>query len=139
MLIVNSLKADHILNANFLHRYLMQYSLKTRDYQWTIYINQMTEEDRLVQLVDKYQKGDSLNKLDNQQIWLLLILFGWLLCSSNRKLRDCTSKAMIEILKNHFSLCQPLLEKFERVNDPYVLERLYGVVFGACCKRETER
>lgn len=138
MLIGNSLKIDHILNANFLHRYLMQYSLKTRDYQWTIYINQMTEKDRLVQLVDKYQKGDSLNKLDNQQIWLLLILFGWLLCSSNRKLRDCTSKAMIEILKNHFSLCQPLLEKFERVNDPYVLERLYGVVFGACCKRETE-
>lgn len=138
MLIGNSLKTDHILNANFLHRYLMQYSLKTRDYQWTIYINQMTEEDRLVQLVDKYQKGDSLNKLDDQQIWLLLILFGWLLCSSNRKLRDCTSKAMIEILKKHFSFCQILLEKFERVNDPYVLERLYGVVFGACCKRETE-
>ena len=42
---------------------------------------------------------------------------------------------MIEILKDHFQLCQHILEKFRDVNDPYVIQRLYGIVFGACCKK----
>ena len=46
---------------------------------------------------------------------------------------------MIEILKEHFHLCQILLEKFKNVNDPYIIQRLYGVVFGACCKRTDGR
>ena len=63
-------------------------------------------------------------------------MFGWLLTSSNRWLRDNASKAMIEVLKEHFSLCQTLLQKFEGVNDPYVFQRLHGIVFGACCKKK---
>ena len=45
---------------------------------------------------------------------------------------------MIEILKEHFQLCQTILEKFKDVDDPYIIQRLYGIVFGAVCKR-TER
>ncbi|WP_212637413.1 hypothetical protein, partial [Enterococcus sp. 2F9_DIV0599] len=65
-------------------------------------------------------------------IKLLLTLFAWLLSSSNRDLRDKTSKAMIEILKKHFDLCRWLLEKFETVDDPYIIQRLYGIIFGVC-------
>lgn len=42
---------------------------------------------------------------------------------------------MIEILKEHFHLCQIILAKFKKVNDPYIIQRLYGIVFGACCKK----
>ena len=40
-----------------------------------------------------------------------------------------------EILKKNFKMCKVLLELFEDVNDPYVIQRLYGVVFGATMKR----
>ncbi len=66
---------------------------------------------------------------------LILTLFTWLLSSSNRKLRDVTSKAMIEILKYDFELSEFLLRKFEDVNDPYIIQRLYGVIFGASTKK----
>lgn len=66
---------------------------------------------------------------------LLLILFIWLLTSSNRILRDKASKACVELLKRNFSLCKPLLQCFEKVDDPYVLQRLFGIVFGTCVKR----
>ena len=135
-LIGNSLKGSHPLNANFLHNLLLKLQLNTRDYLWTSYINNLTYEDsnRIVQLINMYNRGDKLKITDERQIELLLTLFAWLLTSSNRRLRDCTSKAMIEILKEHFSLCKRLLQKFEHVNDPYVIQRLYGIVFGACCK-----
>ncbi len=138
MLIENSVKASHPLNGDFLHTFLANYELNKRDYLWTIYINGLTryESNRIVQLIEMYNSGDKLKFSNEKQIELLLTLMGWLLTSSNRWIRDCASKAMIEILKNHFTLCKHILKKFQDVNDPYVIQRLYGVVFGACCKRK---
>ena len=136
MLIGNSVKTSHPFNADYLHSFLCGYKLNKRDYLWTIYINQLTDNDtdRTIQLIEMYDRGEKLEITNEKQIELLLTLFGWILSSSNRWLRDYTSKAMIEILKEHFSLCQGILEKFKNVDDPYIIQRLYGIVFGACCK-----
>ena len=141
MLIGNSVKISHPFNADYLHSFLFGYKLNKRDRLWTIYINQLTDNDtdRTIQLIEIYDRGQKLEITNEKQIELLLILFGWILSSSNRWLRDYTSKAMIEILKEHFSLCQGILEKFKNVNDPYIIQRLYGIVFGACCKRTDVR
>ena len=134
--ITNSVKPNHLLNADALHSVLMRYPLNKRDYLWTKYINGICDDDaRVVQLVEAYHKGELLQITDKEQIRLLLLLFSWILTSSNRWLRDITSKAIIEILKENFEFCEYLLENFDDVNDPYVIQRLYGVVFGACVKR----
>lgn len=136
-LITNSVKKDHPLNANFLHQLLSGYLLSERDEYWTKYINGLfsEEDNRISQLICSYNKGEYLEINDEKQVELLLTLFSWLLTSSDRYLRDYTSKAMIEILKNNFDFCEKLLEKFKDINDPYVVQRLYGIVFGSCCKR----
>ena len=38
-------------------------------------------------------------------------------------------------MKSHFGLCKRLLEIFKSVNDPYIIQRIYGTVFGAVVKR----
>lgn len=45
---------------------------------------------------------------------------------------------MIEILKNHFEYTEYLLNLFSDVNDPYIIQRLYGIAFGTCVKRNSE-
>lgn len=136
---LNSLKKEHRLNADSLHDLLMNFSLTKRDYLWTIFINGLnSDNDRIVQLIETYNKGKLLEISDKEQIRLLLILFSWLLTSSNRWLRDITSKAMIEILKEYFEYSEYLLKLFALINDPYVIQRLYGIIFGACVKRKKE-
>lgn len=136
VLIGNSIKYNHPLNSDFLHALLMGFQLNERDYYWTKHINSFfyDESNRLMQLVKLYSSGQSI-LMSKEQARQLLVLCGWLLSSSNRMLRDYTSEAMIEILRNEFDLCIVILKAFEKVNDPYIIERLYGVVFGACCKR----
>lgn len=135
----NSVKQSHLLNADALYEVLKRYSLAERDYLWTTFINERkSDDDRIVQLIDIYNKGEVLDVSDKEQIRLLLILFSWVLTSSNRWLRDTTSKAMIEILKDYFEYTEYLLKLFSDVNDPYVIQRLYGIVFGACVKRNCE-
>lgn len=137
VLIVNSVKIDHPLNADFLHNLLAGYEINKRDYIWTTYINTIFADttNRITQLIQMYDKGESIAMKSKKQTELLLTLFGWLLTASDRMLRDYTSKAMIELMKMDFDLCETILKKFENINDPYVIQRLYGVVFGACCKR----
>ena len=71
-------------------------------------------------------------------ILIFLVLFSWILTSSNRQLRDHCSKAIIALLSAHFNLCLWLLKEFETVDDPYVMQRLYGCVYGAVLKREVD-
>lgn len=135
----NSVKLRHLLNADALHDVLKRYSLAQRDYLWTTFINETNlDDDRIVQLIEIYNNGEALEVSDKEQIRLLLILFSWILTSSNRWLRDTTSKAMIEILKDNFEYTEYLLKLFSDVNDPYVIQRLYGIAFGACVKRNCE-
>lgn len=136
VLIENSTKENHPLNAFFLHSILENKPIAQRDYLWTTYINDLANrEERLFQLVTYFDGGNLLNGLSGPNTELLLILFTWLLTSSNRMLRDKASKASIELLKRNFSLCKQLLQRFEKINDPYVIQRLLGIVFGACVKR----
>ena len=132
-------KANHPLNARFLHKLLFGMSLPKRDSLWTIFVNDLcSDEQRIVNLVHFLDKGGKFEVQDEEILLLLAITFSWTLSSSNRYLRDKTSKALVELLKKHFSLSLQLLSLFEGVNDPYVVQRLYGVVFGACVKRTDE-
>ena len=135
--IMNSLKENNTFNANTLDELLYNCALNKRDYVWTIYINNIERENenRLLDLIKLYSNCEKLDIKSDEQLKLLLILFGWLLSSTSRFIRDTSSKAMIEILKEHFDLCQFILEKFNEVNDPYIIQRLYGIVWGACSKR----
>ena len=119
----NSVKTGHLLNADALHNTLKGYSLANRDYVWTTFINgKTTDEERLIQLIQLYNKGDVLEGVNKEQIRLLLVFFSWILTSSNRWLRDTVSKAMIEILKENFEYVGSMEEdvSYEGPWNPYV-------------------
>ena len=136
LLIECATKTDHPLNAVFLHEILYKKSLAHRDYLWTTYVNSFTSRDhRVMSLILYLDSCGDFETLSNDSFLLLSITLTWMLSSSNRFIRDKTSKALIEILKNHFDISLKLLALFENVNDPYIVQRLYGVLFGACMKR----
>ena len=138
-LIINSVKPKHPMNAEFLHNFLFEKTMPLRDSAWTTYINSLDgEESRVLQIAKYYINGDKFNGANIEVVKLILVFFAWFLTSSNRYLRDTISKAMIEILRCNFKLCLGLLDLFKDVNDPYVIQRLYGVVCGACLRRNSE-
>lgn len=136
--IENTVKEKSELNAMGLTKLLNRYRMNRRDLLWTSVINDFDENERIVSLAYYIEAGNTLDGLSDNKAYLLSVTYTWMLSSSNRNLRDRVSKAMIEILKEHFHVCKQLLELFKDVNDPYILQRLYGVVFGAVMKRKNE-
>lgn len=136
VLVENSTRAKNPINANFLHEVLWPKKMADRDEFWLPFINSLADESqRIFQLITLFDNDGQVGFFSVDNVKLLLVLFTWLLASSNRKLRDITSKAMIEVLKVNFEFCEYLLRKFENVNDPYIIQRLYAIIFGASVKR----
>jgi len=122
---------DHPLNANVLHRWLMSKALPERDAGWSraVYstFGERTALDRLIRWATK----GPYPSYSDEVLELCCIPLIWTLTSPHRRLRDYTTKALTHLLASRLSVLRALLERFAKVDDPYVLERLAVITHGA--------
>ncbi len=59
----------------------------------------------------------------------------WFFTTSNRFIRDKATKALVGLLNNKLAIIKEVMIEFQKVNDPYVLERLCAVAYG-CMLRD---
>ena len=134
----------HFLNADFLHRHLMKFSLSNRDAWWTIYIHdkfplyQSGEPSSVKRLIDWAWSDEEKAHISDESIRLISKGIAWFLTSSNRYLRDSATKSLIALLENRIPILIEILKEFKGVNDPYVYERLYAVAFGCALRTENK-
>jgi hypothetical protein len=134
LITVSSIK-EHPYNTHFTHTYLMKYPLAERDSLWSIYIfYQVGEKGAIDRLIDWAWSDEDKSLIDDESIYLVAKMLAWFLTTSQRYLRDWSTKAMVNLLTNKIHLIKRLLVDFEKVNDPYVSERLYAVAYG-CAMR----
>ena len=138
-----SSEPKHPLNSDSLHRYLMNYTMAKRDAEWSIYIHHIYDDfdkSNIIRMLIEWGEKHSIKHLSDESVRLYSQTLLWLLTSSNRKLRDCASKSLIRVLKDHINVLCLLIDEFNKVNDPYVLQRLYAVAFGCAvrCKEDED-
>ena len=128
---------QHPFNALWLHNVLMKYSLSERDARWTPYLKDKFYDDYAVKrLIDWAWNDDDKSHISNESIKLASITLTLFHTSTNRKLRDSATKAMVSLFQDRINVLIDLLMLFEKVNDPYVYERLYAVAYGAALRTE---
>lgn len=132
----------HPLNADFLHDYLAPFSMKERDVFFIPLLNKIYighDANPIKRLIDWAWSEEEKNYIANESALLTSTALSWLLISSNRQLRDFSTKALISLLQDRVYVVVELLKKFENINEPYIFERLYAVVFGVVVKKEDTR
>jgi hypothetical protein len=129
---------DHPLNANILHGYLSHFTMGKRDAFWQKFLHYTYEESSIVgRLIEWGLSAVDKKHVSDSSLGLTATSMAWFLASSDRRLRDHTTKAMLSALTNRLVVVEKLLRYFEKVNDPYVAERLYAVAYG-CCLRSSD-
>ncbi|MGV0830246.1 AVAST type 2 anti-phage system protein Avs2 [Empedobacter brevis] len=136
ILVQLSLREEHFLNAYYLDSLLTDLEINERDYFWTIVINE-SEIARL--FVDWVIDNRNIDNFSEESKKLLSIVLTWFLTSSNRILRDKSTKALVKIFQNNLPLLERLIIFFEKTNDLYVFERLYAVGYGATLRTRDEK
>ena len=136
-IIAISINPNHYFNANKTHDVLSNYSLAERDAWWTQLIhNWFNDETSLKRLIDWAWSIEDKSHISDESIELASIMLSWFLTSTNRKLRDSTTKALICLLENRPHIIINILKSFEEVNDPYIYERIFSVAYGCVLRTD---
>ena len=126
---------EHPYNSNFLHRVLKNQKMPDRDENWTTLLKyKYSEESSFRSLIDWAWSDYDKTHITNESLKLASITLIWFLTSSNRELRDCSTKALVNLLENRIEVLNELLEEFKNVDDPFVLERVYAVAYGCALR-----
>lgn len=135
-------KVDHYFNAEFLHRNLMRWKMAERDYRWSIVLHYLSgDKDNAVETLITWAKEDFGEVvIDSETKYLIAIVLVWFTSCMDRRIRDNASKGLINLVRNDIGLMIKLIEKFEHVDDPYVMERLYAAAYGcALLSKKTDK
>lgn len=125
----------HYYNAYTLHNHLMEFSMADRDEDWTQILKEKYNNNSSVKrLIDWAWNDDDKTHISDESIKLSSIALAWFHTSTNRQLRDCSTKALVNLLQNRINVLTEVLKIFEKVNDPYVYERLFAVAYGCAVR-----
>jgi len=130
---------NHPYNADFLHDWLMSYSLPIRDSFWTTSLKHKDSDgSSFRQLIDWAWGDNKKTHISSRAIELISTSLCWFLTSSNRTLRDCSTKSLVVLLENRIEVLSIIIKKFSNVDDPYIRERIYAVALG-CTLRTKQK
>lgn len=132
IIVANSFKKGNDIDFyQIVHKVLLDESIIFRDSWWSIYINNSFINKEIVhRLVDWAYKKPSNFYLDKEYLLLYGTILSWFLTSSNRELRDKTTKALVNIFTDNINCFLDILKEFSSVNDLYISERIYAVAYG---------
>ncbi len=120
---------NHKLNALLLHELLSQFSLLERDSFWTVHVNSNFDSESAIDRLVQWSLENYDYPLSKDAKFLACVTLSWFLTSSNRFLRDKSTKSIILLLKNDVDVLLKIMKQFEKVNDLYIKERLFAVVY----------
>lgn len=121
-------------NADFIHGLLKPLSVARRDHDWSLMINwlwQRNEKNPIQRIIDWCWSEEDKSYTKDESIILLGKILAWFFTSSNRYIRDKSTKAFASLFINRVHLLKHIIEEFKLVNDPYVLERVLAGSYGA--------
>lgn len=138
MVYMVSADPDHPYNANFLHNYLLPYSLADRDAFWTTYLHDQNEGESsaMCRLIDWAILDEDKTYLSVDSRLLAAKALAWLFTSTNISFRDSATKALVVLLENNCTTIEQLFSAFQACNDPYVIDRIYAAAYGAVLRSE---
>ncbi len=126
---------NHPLNAEWLHAQLAAYEVADRDKSWSTWlvgavdIDDETAVRRLIEWAWPFGLRDR-SAVPDDVAMLATQMFGWLLTTSDRRVRDRATKAIVSVAERAPAAFAKALGRFRGTNDPYVIERLAAAACG---------
>jgi len=120
------------LNGDGLHSYLLQAHMPERDsdFGFATY-HELSEGFSPAARLARWAAAGPYPTYDPEVVELACIPLCWLLSSSNRFMRDWVTKALVQLLRGHLDVMRVLFERFWAVDDPYVVQRVVAIAYGA--------
>ena len=126
---------SHPLNADYLHKVLIDSMMPNRDAWWSTFLFRASGHQGSVDRLIDWAWKHSVRWTGSDEVACLAgSVLAWFLTCSHRKVRDGATKGLVRLFERRLHLLKPLLERFTNIDDPYVSERLAATAFGAAAR-----
>ena len=128
---------DNRLNGDGLHRHLLRFKMPQRDTQFGFAMyHEIWEEASPVSILARWASRGPYPTYDPRVVELACVPLIWLLSSPNRFMRDWVTKALVQLLRGHLDVMRRLLDRFYPIDDPYVVQRVVVIAYGALMRSD---
>ncbi len=126
----------HPLNGRFLHAWLTPMTLPDRDEIWSLPLIAFHTQDEAVSRLLAWveQERPAAGIADDESLIPLALALGWTLTTSNRAIRDRATKALVSLFAPRLAALVPWMQLLQVANDPYVVERVLAIAYGAALR-----
>jgi len=128
------------LNGDRLHRHLARFRMPNRDqyFGFPTY-HELSDETSAGAVLARWASKGPYPDYDPEVLELAAIPLIWLLLSPNRFMRDWVTKALVELLRGHIAVMERLVVRFWPINDPYVVQRVLVIAYGALMRSDASQ
>ena len=130
---------NHPFNAERFHQHLSKFSMPERDSWWSTFLHYEYGENSAVDRLVEWSWSNQNNlHIKDESIYLTSIALSWFLTTPNRFIRDKATKGLVCLLQNRIHILPNILTKFNKINDPYIIERLFSVTYGCVLRNHKD-
>lgn len=138
-LIAISTEPENPFNAHHLHDKLASLTMPERDARWSVAIASLESENGSpLEVLITWALESGFDEIDLIRAELAAIVLTWLFSVSHRTVRDRSTKALSALLAPRLPMACSLIERFQHIDDLYVLERLLAASYGAVLQAKTQ-
>lgn len=131
VLLSKSTHPKHPLNAEWFHQIASRFDMSSRDAWLLPFLHFSYEKKRGVRRLIEWSFKIDTQNVSPEVLDLWVTILGWFLSSSDRRVRDNATKAIVRLMEPYCSLWPEILNKFCDVDDEYILERLLASAYGS--------
>ncbi|WP_141731324.1 hypothetical protein [Oligoflexus tunisiensis] len=124
----------HHLSAEFLDSHLRKIRLNNRDSLWLPFLHNNYDEEGVISRVVEWAWNIDLQIVSEESLYLLGLTLVWFCASSNRFIRDHSTKALVLIFITKPAFAVEFIERFQEIDDEYIIERLFVSSYGALAR-----
>lgn len=121
----------HLLNADYLHKHLVNLPLPDRDAVWSAYLVGAMDRESPVSILIDWAASVEVPKANSERLRLVAVALSWVLTTTDREVRDAATKALTALFYRAPLLIAQTVFTFSEADDPYLRERVLGAAYGA--------
>ena len=131
MLFALSTRAGNPLNAYWLHDLLVTTPMPDRDAFLSPYLHSTYGQQKGLDRLIRWALKADVEAISDEVAELWAVQLCWFCSASDRRVRDCATKALVRLMEGHVSRWPSVIRRVRWIDDEYVVERCLAAAYGS--------
>lgn len=130
VIFLKSIFLEYLFNVEWFYKFVYRILMALRDIWLFFFLYLEYDKKRSVRCLVEWVFKVNFENVYFEIISFWVLILGWFLFVLDCRVRDNVIKVIVRLMEFYCNLWFEILDKFYKVDDDYIFERLFAVVYG---------